>query len=138
MRICPDVRRTPRRSPGTGLRVDASPTPGRSKATTSRRASKGWWSWALARSRSPPLCKWERGAVRSLDEESARAISRYGEESGLDIATQLERALTNEPMLSERQTRLVDGLATRLMQDPMTDAEVRLAQTLLRSVGLGV
>lgn len=76
------------------------------------------------------------GAVHRLDEETARAISRYCEESGLDIAAQLERALTNEPILSERQAHLIDGFANRLAQGPMTDAEVRLAQTLLRSVGL--
>jgi hypothetical protein len=82
------------------------------------------------------LCKWESGSVLRLDEETAQAISRYCEESGLDIATQIERALTNEPMLSDRQARLVDGFANRLIQGPMTDAEVRFAQTLLRSVGL--
>lgn len=82
------------------------------------------------------LTKWEQGLVKRLDEETALAISRYCEEAGLGIAAQLERALTGEPLLSDRQTRLVEGLARRLVENPMTDAEVSLAQALLKSVGL--
>jgi len=84
----------------------------------------------------PTLCKWEKGSVQRLDEETALAVSRYCDEAHLDLASQVERALTSEPLLSERQARLVDGFANRLIQGTMTDTEIRLAQALLRAVGL--
>jgi transcriptional regulator with XRE-family HTH domain len=84
----------------------------------------------------PTFSKWEQGIVQRLDEETVRAIWRYYEESGLGIAAELERALSNEPLLSDRQARLVDGFAVRLIEGPMSDAEAALAESLLRSVGL--
>lgn len=84
----------------------------------------------------PTLAKWESGGVKKLDEETARAIDRYREESGLDITAQMERSLTGEPLLSERQARLIDGFAATLVQRGMTDAEIRFAESLLTSVGL--
>lgn len=82
------------------------------------------------------LSRWEQGTVQSLDEQTVRAVDLYYAESGLGIQAQIERALSDEPLLSDRQARLVDGFATRLMEGHMSEAEVSLAQALLKSVGL--
>jgi hypothetical protein len=84
----------------------------------------------------------QQACIERLAELGGRSVSQptlckwYCDEAHLDLASQVERALTNEPLLSERQARLVDGFADRLMESPMTDAEVRLAQSLLKAVGL--